>query len=516
MKDIKNNKNEEYDTLSTITLKPNNTKLEHESKYENDKDIPIIDKIFEEKGYSGFTLMHIILTFSILAVEGLHMTLFSSMIIPLSSLYALSENDIKFLSSILFVGVGIGSLFSGAISSKFSRIKIINIFLFVIYICNIGLAFSDNFILFSIFRFIIGLGLGMIVPMSLNLLTECLPITNRSLVLNFVWIAFSLGNLYNLMIMLGIMPYLETSKVKDTVLLCSLCPLIVFLINYFNLTDSPRNLIINNKEDEAIKILEKISKKKIDDIKRSIIISQVKSGINNEEPSKLKEIFNKKNKKLTSLLIIIWFFNSMIGYGPGLISSLTISSLGMTENFTNYEIITNQIIICIICSPSTYLGGILSEISFLGRNRSTILGYFVSLIFINLAIFYPNYFTLMFGLSQAFASIAFNINTTYSCEVYPTKIRDNALGFLFFATRVGGFSSQIMYLAMNNIGIWIPYYFTIVITIINIAFIYLLPYETLGKPLDMNYGSSSCTSSDSESDTIDIKPISKTKNAYKK
>jgi len=73
--------------------------------------------------------------------------------------------------------------------------------------------------------------------------------------------------------------------------------------------------------------------------------------------------------------------------------------------------------------------------------------------------------------------------------VYPTKIRDQAVGFLFFCTRIGGFSSQILYLYLNGIGIWYPYYFTIGFIIANFVLIYLLPFETYGQPLDVDYDS---------------------------
>lgn len=450
-------------------------------------DVPVIDQILEEKGYCSFTYKHILLTFLVLAVEGLHMSLFSSMIIPLTNLYGLRESDIKFLSSVLFIGVGFGSLISGSITSKYSRTLVINTFLAVICISNVLLAVSNNYFIFAFFRVLIGIGLGLIVPMSLNLLTECLPITNRSLVLTCIWIAFGVGNMFNLLVMLRLMPYLEAAYVKETLLICSLCPLIAFLANYYYLNDSPRNLILNSSDDKAINILEGISKEKIDDLTRSRIIAEVRTGTEIESNESIQSLFVGKYKKLTVLLTLIWFFNSMIGYGPALISSLTIKELGMSDSFSNYEIIINQIVICIICSPSCYVGGLLSEIPCLGRNKSTILGYTLSVFFMTLAIVFPEFYTLCFALSQAFGGIAFNINTTYTCEIYSTKVRDNALGFLFFATRVGGFLSQILYIGLNESGVWVPYIFTIIITVVNIGFIASLPFETLGQPLDMDY-----------------------------
>lgn len=480
-------RNTAYGTLPTEDETTPNINIEG---LKENCNIPIIDQIFEKRGYCMFTFKHIILTFLVISVEGLHMSLFSSMIIPFTTYYNLNESNVKFLSSILFLGVGLGSLISGSISSKYSRPLSINFCLFAIFIANFLLTFSNNLICFAICRFIIGFSLGLIVPVSLNLLTECLPIKNRSLVLTCIWIAFSIGNLYNLLLMIGFMPYLQAEYVGQTLLFISLLPLLTLIVSVLYLRDSPRNLILNNKDDEAIMILEKLNNNSIDDLTRSKIIAEIRTNSNIQENNgsvDIRELFNNKYRKLTSILTVIWFLNSVIGYGPVLVASLTLSSLGVKENITNNEIIMNQIMICIICSPSCYVGGVLSEIPFLGRNKSTILGYLISIVFMALCILDPSSFTIMFGLSIAFSGIAFNINTTYTCEVYPTKIRDNALGFLFFATRLGGFLSQILYLGLNEAGIWAPYYFTIFITIVNVCFVYSLPYETLGQPLDMDY-----------------------------
>jgi MFS family permease len=111
----------------------------------------------------------------------------------------------------------------------------------------------------------------------------------------------------------------------------------------------------------------------------------------------------------------------------------------------------------------------------------------MSLIFLVVLLIDPNSFAIYFGLFQGFVGISFSINTTYTCEVYPTKIRDQAVGFLFFCTRVGGFLSQIAYLYMQQLGLWCPYYFTFGFILFNILLIYLLPYETYGQPLDFDY-----------------------------
>ena len=57
------------------------------------------------------------------------------------------------------------------------------------------------------------------------------------------------------------MPNLEMSKIKKTLMTLTIFPLISFLVNIFLLTDSPRNLIVNNQKEKAFAILQSMNKK---------------------------------------------------------------------------------------------------------------------------------------------------------------------------------------------------------------------------------------------------------------
>jgi MFS family permease len=477
------------------TFEDENYNEEKKSESQFLEGVPIIDQIFEKQGYSFNTIKIILIAFLVLCVEGLHMSLFSSMIIPLKYFYNLTEGLVGLISSTIFLGVGLGSFLSGWASSKFGRPFLINAFLLIIYTTTLISSFSDSVLLFSIFRLVIGFGLGLIVPISLNLLTEYLPIRYRSLTLTSVWIGFGVGNLYLLIIIYYIMPNYEHTEVKTTFFLSSFLPLFTFIFCFMYLEDSPRNLILHNQINEAFKILENLNgnQKFSPPIKARIIYETKKGNMNsdnkissNEGESSIWEIFKGKYQLLTILLTVVWCLDSVISYGTGLISSLTLRTLGMVEKFDTSKIILQQVTITIISSAGNFLGGFLSEIQIFGRNRTTIINFIISAIFIILIPILSKYYTLMFSLAQFFWCIAMNVNTTYTCEVYPTHLRDRAVGFLFFATRVGGFLSQFLFIYFNQMGMWVPYHIAAVLLIINALLTFLMPFETFGKPLDTN------------------------------
>jgi len=451
-----------------------------------DKDSKILDQISNKIGYDDQIVLTIVLVFFLISIEGLHMTFFSTLILPIQQIFLLKDHYLELLSGILFAGVGIGSALSGYMTSKYGRKFVINFFVLTIFFSNLILAFTINFFLFSLFRFIIGLSMGLIIPTSINLLTEKLPLKYRSIFLNFVWIGFNFGNLFLLVLVYYIMPNYEISGFKRLLLTSSFLSLFVFILCIIFLEDSYRNLILKGNQNKAFDLIEKKLKITLTYIEKNRIYREIAEGANKVEgESIITEISTKKFKKLTILLIFIWFINSVISYGPMVIYTLTIKDLKLNNiKLSNYQVLINQIYFCILNSPSNVIGGFVSEIPFLGRNKSTLLSSILGFIFMLLAIINPVNFTFYLAISQAFVGIAFNINGAYSSEVYPTKIRDHIVGILFAFTRLGGFTSQFLYLDLYSLGIFIPYFITLLFMFVNILLIWTLPYETFGKPLD--------------------------------
>jgi MFS family permease len=409
------------------------------------------------------------------------------LVIPLKSSFQITDFGFQTISSIFLVGLGFGSLMTGTLSKKWSRPILVNIFIGVILLCTIIMAFFLNFIVFAIIRFIIGFFLGLTIPLALSIATECLPLKNRALVLTGIWTGFWLGFVLIPVIMLFAMPQLEASGLTSTILCVALLELIVFVSSLLFMEDSPRNLILRDEENEAYNIIEKIIGHRLEASEKESIIRNIKSGLNSELSNDINELFNPKLINLSILQSFIWLINYLVLYGPNLITILTLKSLGQETNSTNHQIIIDQIIINLMGLPSCVLGGLICEIEFLGRKKSLLITISPAIFCLGIAIIFPHTYTVSFGLFLALVSVAFDINTSYTCEVYPTKIRDKAVGFMYFFTRIGGFISQYLYLYLNSIGIWIPYYATIVFILVNIILIIFLPFETYGKPLDIDF-----------------------------
>lgn len=455
---------------------------------ESENKQPMIDQILDKYGYGWIIWKNIILTGLILLSEGMEFTLFSSMIIPLTSLFNLSEFTLEVIASIQFVTIGLGSLSVNFLTIRFLRPITINCSLLVLLISHILMSSFDNLIAFVIFRLIIGYALGVAVPMSINLLTEYLPLRFRASVLVSVWFFYSIGQIGLLVLILLLMPNYEKTQVRSVLLYSTLFIAISLIFTFFVVEDSPRNLILKQKEEEAFKILEKVNEKPLNDEMKKMIVREVSRGVNEATGSSLKDIFDKKFLKTTLLLSAIWIINSLLFYGTLIILPLTLKTLGLTDkNTTNQELIVKQITIAVLGSLSLFISGWVTEIPIFGRKNTTILAYVFSLIFAILICALPAHFSVFIGICWAFVGVSFNVSTAYSCEIYPTKIRDTAIGFLFALTRFGGFISQYLFLGLNSLGVMIPYYICVGVLVFSIVIVFLLPYETYGTPLDYDH-----------------------------
>jgi hypothetical protein len=221
---------------------------------------------------------------------------------------------------------------------------------------------------------------------------------------------------------------------------------------------------------------------------RDLIIQQVNAGSNKGLNVQMSDIFSKEWCFTTIILSTISIICFMIYSGMYLITSLTMKDIGIIEDhLVNRDIIAQQIIMVTLSSPYLFFAGLISEIHWLGRIKANGLCILVSLIFLILAVMNSHNYYIYMSLFYGFHTMSINIMTTYACEIYPTRIRDLALGFFLCLSRGGGgFISQILYIYLHQLGTWVPYYSTFVLLFLCVILVFLLPHETCGRPLDQN------------------------------
>ncbi len=453
-----------------------------------DDKSPIMDQILNKNGYSGKTWLNMLLFFVIASIDGIVLLYFNCILIPFRKLYNVSDTVLEIIAGILFIGVALGSIFSGHITEKYSRTIVIKTCSIVIFIFWLFMANIENLVLCAIFRFIMGFANGVNVPIGTNILAEKLPIKLRGFTLVAVWIGFQTATITFILLMLAIMPTLDESQLRLVLSLGSLIILGPVIVLFVFLNDSPRNLILRKQETEAFDQLEEYYQDKINIQTREKIIKEVCKSTGDKEKStgKFSDLFDQKHLRTTLLLSFIWLITSVIMYGGSGMSSITIkeSNEGGNQQSNSTKAVVSLLLQQVVQFGVTLLGAWLVELKFLGRKISMIIGFTLTLIFMILCAAITSQFPLLIGFAIGSVNLPFTIIGAYTSEVYNTNIRDYGVGFGYFSTRLGGVISLAVLFGISEIGTYAPYIFCSVIAAGAIVLIAFLPYETQGMALD--------------------------------
>ncbi len=339
---------------------------------------------------------------------------------PIKDIWPMSDwaHGIFIMSAALW-GTVLGALGGGYPTQRLGRKKTL-IWIGVLYtVSAIGSALAPNAILFSLFRFIGGVGVGASSVTAPTYISEITTADNRG----------RLVALYQFNIVLGIFiaffsNYLIGISFENHawrwMLGVEALPALIYTVLVMSVPMSPRWLLLKrNDEDGARSVLRQMGLS-ADGIERSL--REIRDSLS----STIKEnIFSSTYRKPVVLAFLIAFFNQLSGinfilyYAPSILES---AGLGSTESLAN----------------SIWIGGInlvftiigMYLIDRLGRKQLMYLGsigYITSLAMVAFA-FYTGassnfllFFLLMFIASHAIGQGA--VIWVFISEIFPNKVR---------------------------------------------------------------------------------------------
>ena len=466
----------------------------------------VIDRIVENGFFTKYPIFITLSIFVSFISNGLVVNIFNLIIIPTKQYFKASNLTIEIMASILFIGLALGSGFSSILSEKYGRAKTIKFFSGIMCITYLISTTLFNLKIFLLSRFILGFTVGVIEPLIFNTFGEYLPSRIRGFLLMNSWFFYTLAVFLQDIIALKIMPYLESQYLQKYLLSLNFFFIISFLVNFFMLNDSPRNLIIKSmnsenfldreaKIKEALIILNNMNRSSLSQIEEQKLVNELYNSSSNkkETNSSFRELFSKKYLRTTYIGIFIFFVYSCGYFGFYIISTLTLEILNQKENEkilekyrknSNKDIIISQIYISFFDLIGSFVGGSLAEIRFIGRKGVIWIFLLVSAITLIPSCYSVTFFNIFFTISITSGAIYGDMLITYISEIFPTKLRDISSSFFLTSHRVSGFISQFLYLALFKINYKIPFYFGSLLNIIGVITIFMLPYESIGKPLD--------------------------------
>lgn len=396
-----------------------------------------------------------------------------------------------FIMSIALWGTLVGSILGGIPTEKFGR-KYVLFWVGIIFVISaLGSAFAPNPYVFSFFRFIGGVGIGVSSVVAPTYISEISTSASRG----------KLGALYQFNIVFGILiayvsnyAFQGVGGINDWrwMLGVLVFPSVIYTIMVLFVPESPRWLVTKRIDHSKAKdILLQMGKSEIEvDTEINSIVESNQIEFKN---GKKVKFFSSKHKLIIFLAFTIAFFNQLSGinfilyYAPEILSKI---GFGAADSLLNSIAIGSTNLIF------TFIG--LFYIDRLGRKKLLLigsLGYILSLSMV--AICFALYasqslliiFLLLFIASHAVGQGA--VIWVFISEIFPNQIR--AVGQSFGASVHWVFAAFITFLTPffldEQYGIfknnpWPIFAFFAIMMVLQLLWVFFIMPETKGISLE--------------------------------
>ncbi|XP_077677609.1 solute carrier family 22 member 6-A-like [Eretmochelys imbricata] len=364
-------------------------------------------------------------------------SLFTYTIITEWDLVCESRTLQQMAQSLYMAGVLVGSAVFGGLADRFGRRALLIWCYLQMGVTGICAAFSPNFTIYCIFRFLTGMAISGISVNSVSLCIEWIPTNFRAIVGTINGYSYTTGQF----ILAGVAYAIPDWRwLQLTVSL----PFFVFFLYSWLFVESARWLVISGKPERAVKGLRKVARingkmEEGEKLSTEVLKSNMQKELSIAKSSHtiMDLVRTTTMRKISCGVSCIWFSTSFSYYG-----------LAMDLQNFNVNIYLTQLIFGAVDFPAKFISVL--TIIFIGRRFSQAF----SLVLAGLCIL-ANIFVSqeLQTLRMVFAVIgkgslaaSFNCAYIFSGELFPTVIRQTGLGLGSTMARVGSIMAPLVLL----------------------------------------------------------------------
>ncbi|MEL3962173.1 aromatic acid/H+ symport family MFS transporter [Lysinibacillus endophyticus] len=394
------------------------------------KKINVAEVIAESK-FNRFHFGLLTWCFLIILFDGYDLVVYGTAVPLLMEEWGLDTVQAGAIGSYGLFGMMFGAMIFGVLADRLGRKNVTAISLILFSLFTLLCGFASNATMFSIFRFIAGLGLGGIMPNVIALLTDYSPKKMRSMVVSIVLCGYSVGGMLAPILGIVIMPSLGW----ESIFWFAGIPLLFLPLMYKQLPESAVFLARKGRKEELFKNLQKVNPNFTFNGNEEIDTIQ-------EDISKVPVVgLFKEKRALSTIMFWVAFFSCLLmvyglntwlpklmieaGYGLN-------SSLGFLVTLQGGAIV-GTIIIGRLCDKygskkmlvPMYASGAIA-LTLLGLGGNTL------------------YIYVLVAIAGAATIGAQNIVQAYVSQYYPPFIRSTALGMASGIGRMGGMMGPIL------------------------------------------------------------------------
>lgn len=390
---------------------------------------------------------HLFLTFLLIVawfIESIDLGGMGYLLPVLGQHFSLPPGMMGLVASISFAGMFVGSVFSGSLSDRFGRKKMLMAAMAFWGTAGALLSIAWSMASLLAFRFLLGVGLGAQVPIGITMLSELVPSQARGKYLSLYQAFLPLG-----IAAAGLTTYLVLPRFGwQGVFLAEALPALWFLVIWKYLPESARWLEAKGRYQEADEIarqmevrVEKSTGRALPPLERpvrSLQKGEKESAAGQDGQEAYQGLRELLSRHYLSRLVMsgVLMFTTMAAY-YGL--SMWLSALLVAKGFSVTKSISFVSLIALGGIPAFLLVTYLVETA--GRKWASVIT------IVAMAVSAYAYgsaatvgFVIVLGLIYQFFQFGMTmVNNVYIPELWPTPLRGTGTGFAYGIGRVGAF-----------------------------------------------------------------------------
>ncbi|WP_165062604.1 MFS transporter [Adlercreutzia sp. ZJ154] len=351
-----------------------------------------IPQFIDELGTNKITWMLFILLGLSMMFEGYDYAIVNFALPSIQAEWSLNSVIAGSLSSWSLMGLVIGGVISGPLADKIGRKKVLVSSVFLFGLLNLPLYFAQDWIVFSVFRVLAGVGLGACIPIVTTCFSEWMPSKRRGFFITFgmAWMILGTviagivgGALCNSAAAASViagetelssvqtvaLPFLDGLHIDHwrVAFFIGFLPIIYSVILQFFMLETPYYYASKGQSKKCIAVLEDYERKATG---KTVLAERLNPNhLLPVRPEKVKvsplELFNKKYVKATLGIWIGYFCGCLVLYGMNAFLPRLCGAMGYT-----YTLATISMAAAFIAN---ILCGYVSDI--IGRKRTVVIGF---------------------------------------------------------------------------------------------------------------------------------------------
>ncbi|MGC6083977.1 MFS transporter [Enterobacter hormaechei] len=370
-------------------------------------------------------------------------------------------------------GVFFGGFLGGVLTSRLGRKIVFFIGPIIFLICSIAQVWSDSGMSLAIWRFIIGIGVGIEYPVATAFLVEFLPKTHRAQRLAMLTISWFAGA--SAAYVAGEVILHLSSNEGWRMVIASTAVLSVALIALRAGTpESPRWLVSLGRREEARGIIKQVYGPDFD----------LRNLPEQQDGRKLSfgDLLHSGYGKRMFFVSMFWICSVIPVFAVYAFAPKVLEALNLSGKWTSYGSVAITMLFVVGCVIAARL------VNVLGRRKLLLHSMFWSGLCLMLLGFFshaqPALILMMFGAYALLIGGAQIMQFVYPNEIFPTEIRPGAVGIGTSMSRIGAMIGiYLVPIGIQSVGIGETMYWAAGVTFVGWLTSWFLAPETMGANL---------------------------------